>query len=49
MTPAEFDAALDAEALRRVRERLATGEILTFETQHRRKDGIEAMNEAPAS
>ena len=39
MTPGDFDAELGADALRRVRERLAAGEIVTLETQHRRKDG----------
>ena len=39
MAPRDFDAALDEGALERLRERLRAGEIPTFETRHRRKDG----------
>jgi PAS domain S-box-containing protein len=39
MVPADFDADLDREALRRVGERVGAGETITIETRHRRKDG----------
>ena len=39
MKPADFDAALDPEALQRVSERIGAGDIVTVETRHRRKDG----------
>lgn len=39
MTPGEFDADFDQAALQRINEGLAAGQILTFETHHRRKDG----------
>jgi PAS domain S-box-containing protein len=39
MKPADFDGALDPEALQRVFERIGAGDIVTVETRHRRKDG----------
>ncbi|HEU0199636.1 MAG TPA: PAS domain S-box protein [Burkholderiaceae bacterium] len=39
MTPADFDADLDPEAVRRVAARVGEGETITIETHHRRKDG----------
>jgi len=39
MSPADFDAGLDVEARRRVSLRLVAGEMVTFESLHRRKDG----------
>src|SRR6202521_3254643 len=39
MMPADFDADLDREQLRRVAERVGAGETLTIDTHHRRKDG----------
>ena len=39
MMPADFDAYLDREALRRVAQRVGAGETITIETRHRRKDG----------
>jgi PAS domain S-box-containing protein len=39
MMPAEFDADLDLDALRRVAERVGAGETVTVDTHHRRKDG----------
>jgi PAS domain S-box-containing protein len=39
MMPADFDAGLDADALRQVVQRVGRGETLTIETRHRRKDG----------
>ena len=35
----DFDAALDEASIQRLRERLVSGEPITFETRHRRKDG----------
>jgi PAS domain S-box-containing protein len=35
----DFDAALDDPAIRRLKHRLVSGEPITFETRHRRKDG----------
>ena len=37
--PREFDVGLDDASMRRFAKRLAAGEIITFETRHRRKDG----------
>ena len=37
--PREFDVGLDEASIRRFEKRLAAGEIITFETRHRRKDG----------
>jgi PAS domain S-box-containing protein len=37
--PLDFDVGLDAPAIDRVAERARAGEIITFETRHRRKDG----------
>ena len=37
----EFDAGLDERSITRLSERALTGETVTFETRHRRKDGIE--------
>src|SRR6201981_3680358 len=39
MHPREFDAGLDETGIERLRQRVAAGELLTFETSHRRKDG----------
>jgi PAS domain S-box-containing protein len=39
MHPLDFDPDMDAARLQRIVERLAAGEVLTFETRHRRKDG----------
>jgi PAS domain S-box-containing protein len=36
---ADFDAALDEETIERLKQRLISGEPITFETRHRRKDG----------
>ena len=35
----DFDAALDEATIQRLKERLVSGEPITFETRHRRKDG----------
>ncbi len=37
--PRDFDAGLDERSIERLRQRIAAGETLTFETRHRRKDG----------
>jgi PAS domain S-box-containing protein len=39
MTRPDFDPDVNAAILRGVRERLKTGETVTFESRHRRKDG----------
>ena len=39
MHPRDFDAALDQASIARIGEQVASGETVTFETQHRRKDG----------
>ena len=39
MHPRDFDAALDQASLARIGKRVKTGETVTFETLHRRKDG----------
>ena len=39
MRPRDFDAGLDQASIARIGERVASGETVTFETQHRRKDG----------
>jgi PAS domain S-box-containing protein len=39
MHPRDFDAGLDESSIERLRQRIAAGETLTFETRHRRKDG----------
>ena len=39
MHPREFDAGLDEASIRRLMQRALAGEIITFETMHRRKDG----------
>ncbi len=39
MHPSEFDARLDEPSIRRLTQRADAGEIITFETHHRRKDG----------
>jgi PAS domain S-box-containing protein len=38
--PRDFDVGLDEASIERLRQRIATGEILTFETRHRRKDDV---------
>lgn len=37
--PRDFDLALDEAAIERLRQRMLSGETVTFETRHRRKDG----------
>jgi PAS domain-containing protein len=39
MHPRDIDVDQDEAAIERIRQRVATGERLTFETRHRRKDG----------
>ena len=39
MHPREFDVALDESSIQRLAQRSRAGEIITFETRHRRKDG----------
>jgi PAS domain S-box-containing protein len=39
MHPRDFDAGLDEASIARIGERVKTGETVTFETVHRRKDG----------
>jgi len=39
MHPRDFDAGLDEATIARIGERVATGETVTFESLHRRKDG----------
>jgi PAS domain S-box-containing protein len=39
MHPRDFDATLDQASIARIGERVSSGETVTFETQHRRKDG----------
>ena len=39
MHPRDFDAGLDAASIARIGERVRSGETVTFETLHRRKDG----------
>ena len=39
MQPVDFDVALDQPAIDRIAERARAGEILTFDTRHRRKNG----------
>ncbi len=39
MHPQDFDAGLDAASIERIGERVESGETVTFETLHRRKDG----------
>ena len=39
MHPGDFDAALDEASIAQLEERVKTGETVTFETLHRRKDG----------
>src|SRR5271166_6370229 len=39
MHPVDFDPYMDAGLLQRIRERLEAGEVFSFETRHRRKDG----------
>ena len=38
--PQDFDAALDEASIARLAERVRAGETVTFETTHRRKDGV---------
>jgi PAS domain S-box-containing protein len=38
MHPRDFDAGLDEASIARIGERVTTGETVTFETLHRRKD-----------
>jgi PAS domain S-box-containing protein len=37
--PREFDAAMDEASIERLAQRARAGEVITFETRHRRKDG----------
>ena len=39
MHPRQFDMALDEPSIERLSQRARAGEIITFETRHRRKDG----------
>ena len=39
MHPRDFDAALDEQSIALLAERAGAGETITFETQHRRRDG----------
>ena len=39
MHPRDFDSGLDEASIQRLRQRIAAGERVTFETSHRRKDG----------
>ena len=39
MHPRDFDVGLDEASIKRLNQRIAAGEKLTFETRHRRKDG----------
>src|SRR4029077_10738714 len=39
MRPLDFDAGLDEAAIARIEERVRSGETVTFESLHRRKDG----------
>jgi PAS domain S-box-containing protein len=39
MEPPQFDAAIEPAALLAITRRIEAGEIVTFETRHRRKDG----------
>jgi PAS domain S-box-containing protein len=39
MHPRDFDVGLDEASIARIGERVTTGETVTFETHHRRKDG----------
>ena len=39
MHPRQFDAGLDEPSIERLSQRAGAGEIITFETRHRRKDG----------
>lgn len=40
MHPRDFDAGLDKASIARVGDRVSAGETVTFETLHRRKDGV---------
>jgi PAS domain S-box-containing protein len=39
MHPRDFDSGLDEASIQHLRQRIAAGETVTFETRHRRKDG----------
>ena len=39
MHPRDFDSGLDEPTIQQLRQRIAAGETVTFETRHRRKDG----------
>ena len=39
MQPRHFDVSLDQSSIERLSQRAIAGEIITFETRHRRKDG----------
>ena len=39
MTPLDFDSAIDDASLRQIADRVNAGEVVAFETSHRRKDG----------
>ena len=41
MTPMEFDPNVSNDVLENINEQLSRGEIVTFESRHRRKDGSE--------
>ena len=39
MHPRDFDSALDEASIQHLRQRIAAGETVTFDTRHQRKDG----------
>ena len=39
MHPRDFDSGLDEASIQHLRQRIAAGETVTFETRHKRKDG----------
>jgi PAS domain S-box-containing protein len=47
--PRDFDSGLDEAAIQHLRQRIITGETVTFETRHRRKDGTSFPVEIRAS
>ena len=49
MHPRDFDAGLDEASIARIGEQVASGETVTFETRHRRKDGTDISSRGPRS
>ena len=49
MHPRDFNSALDEASVQRLRDRIAAGETVTFETRHQRKDGTSFPVEIRAS